>query len=144
MRNCKICSLQGPFHKSVSNFPIFFKRPLERIQADLCNICDELNIRVKGNIYLMLVIDHFTKFVFGRIIPNKNMETTTSKLNEYISIYIFKKPCSFQTDHGGEFRNSSIETFCKNNDIRFIMGRVKHPQSQGAVERVVQTIHKAY
>ena len=43
---------------------------------------------------------------------------------------------------GGEFLNNMLTDYCQDEDIAFIHGRARHPQSQGAVERCNQTIHK--
>ena len=44
------------------------------------------------------------------------------------------------TDNGGEFSNRLLIDFCNEKNIRFLHGRPRHPQSQGQIERLNQTI----
>ena len=142
IENCKICSLHGPIAKQVTLNPMVFSHPLERLQIDLCSLCEDLNIILPSSAtqYLCLIVDHFSKFVFGRIIFDKKKETIIEILKEFMSIY--DKPLSLQSDRGGEFLNNMLTDYCQDEDIAFIHGRARHPQSQGAVERCNQTIHK--
>ena len=57
----------------------------------------------------------------------------------------FGKPKRILTDHGCQFTcnrdegTSRFDIFCEEEDIEHVMGRVKHPQTQGKVERVHRT-----
>lgn len=57
----------------------------------------------------------------------------------------FGKPKRILTDHGCQFTCnneggvSRFDIFCEENGIEHVMGRVKHPQTQGKVERTHRT-----
>ena len=58
----------------------------------------------------------------------------------------FGKPKRILTDHGCQFTSSNadggisrFDIFCEEMGIEHVMGRVKHPQTQGKVERVHRT-----
>lgn len=65
-------------------------------------------------------------------------------LQEVIDKY--GKPDKILSDHGTEFYSiaggkgkSKFDKFCKANGIEHIMGRVRHPQTQGKMERTHRT-----
>ena len=66
-------------------------------------------------IYLMSIIDKFSKFGYNFIIQNNKAETILGNLIQFISI--FGKPNSIHTDNGREFRNKLFENYCKLNNI---------------------------
>ena len=52
-------------------------------------------------------------------------------------------PAILQSDNGTEFVNSTIKKLCKDRCIRFVQGRVYHPQSQGCVEQSNGVVKRA-
>ena len=54
--------------------------------------------------------------------------------------FIYGEPEMFQTDNGTEFRNKDVERYLEEKDIKFIHGRLYHPESQGAVEAFNKTV----
>ena len=55
----------------------------------------------------------------------------------------FSKPDIFQSDNGTEFKNPLIKGYCEKKNIKFINGRVRHPQSQGVVEKINDFVAKS-
>lgn len=58
----------------------------------------------------------------------------------------YGKPGRILSDHGTEFYSvtggkgkSKLDIFCAENGIEHIMGRVRHPQTQGKMERTHRT-----
>jgi len=54
--------------------------------------------------------------------------------------YAFGEPEWLHTDNGAEFRNDNLRSFLDTLGVKRIFGRPRHPQSQGQVERVNQTL----
>ena len=84
--------------------------------------------------FVLTIVDHFSKYRWCRIIPNKESETVI-EIFELI-FGKFGNPNILQTDHGKEFKNEQVIAFCKNRRIDLIHGSVRHPQSQGVVEKI--------
>lgn len=49
-------------------------------------------------------------------------------------------PYILQCDNGKEFKNKNLYSVANNRGVKIIHGRVSHPQSNGQVERLNQTI----
>jgi len=90
--------------------------------------------------YVLTCVDHFSKFKWCFLIPNKEPKTILERLEIVFST--FTKPDVFQSDNGTEFKNSLIKNYCENKKIKFINGGVRHPQSQGVVEKINDFIAK--
>ena len=99
---------------------------------------------------IMLLEDDASRFItaYG-VFSNTNMQNSNQVLNQAISSYSIPK--QMMTDHGTQFTSLPRETcpdpqqnkfqqLLKHYGITHIKARVKHPQSNGKVERVGQTI----
>ena len=96
--------------------------------------------------------DDASRFITGHgVFTNATTKNTTLILEQAIKSY--GTPKQLMTDHGTQFTSISRETCndpkpnrfqktLKNYDIKHIKARVKHPQSNGKVERAIQTIQK--
>ena len=80
---------------------------------------------------------------------NATAENARKALEE--SIERFGKPEQLITDHGTQFTSmprencpdpkpNEFQRFLKDNEIQHIKARVKHPQTNGKVERLIQTL----
>ena len=62
----------------------------------------------RGYEYIMLIVDHFTKFLQGYVTRNKSGHTAAERLfNEYIPRFGF--PSQIIHDQGGEFENKMFK-----------------------------------
>ena len=84
------------------------------------------------------IIDHFSKFGISYLINNKESKTILKFLE--ITLECYGIPDEIGSDKGIEFKNHLIESFWKDNEIKFINGNPYNPHSQGMVERYHQTI----
>ena len=134
VENCKICQIHklNKFIKPGTKQILSYK-PLERVQADITYFSNKLDLNELQNKYLLNFTDHFSKFAKSYLINDKKSETIIDKFNDYLKKV--GKPEIIHTDNGGEFRSVIFENFCKKNNIKIIHGSVRHPQSQGAVEK---------
>lgn len=60
------------------------------------------------------------------------------KIKEFIKKN--RMPTKILTDNGKEFKNNSFKKYYNRNDIIYINGSPRHPQTQGVVERYNRTI----
>lgn len=87
------------------------------------------------------IMDDCTRFILAhRIVPNSSADVVIELLQEVIDAY--GAPEQILSDHGSEFYSvsggrgkSKLDRFCKDQGIEHIMGRVRHPQTQGKMER---------
>jgi len=86
-------------------------------------------------------VDHFNKYKWCFLLPNKEPKTILDRLDIVFST--FSKPDIFQSDNDLEFKNPLIKNYCEKNRIQFINGRVRHPQSQGVVEKINEFISQS-
>ena len=117
---------------------IICKKPRELYLIDITEVPHELNDNAKKKIYLLSILDHFSKYAKNYIINKKDDKTVIKKIVDFIDNNGL--PEKILTDNGGEFRNKLFKKYCKNNDIVLLHGRPRHPQTQGAVERYNRTI----
>ena len=121
--------LQAPLH------PITTTRPLEIVFADIA----ELPITRRGFRYILVVTDHFSKYV--NIYPMKDQTAPTiAKLlfEEYVKEHGI--PETLHTDQGRQFESRLVQELCSKLGIRKSRSTPYHPQGAGIVERCNRTI----
>ena len=90
--------------------------------------------------YFLHILDHYSKYLFDELLTNKKAETIISKLPNIF--YINGFPEEICLDNGKEFRNKKLSKFLKDKNVIELHGLPRNPHSQGACERVYQTITK--
>jgi putative transposase len=99
---------------------------------------------------LIAFIDDYSRFiVHAEYFENATAENTILAFQN--AILKFGKPKEILSDNGVQFtakyhsKNLTIfEKFCSENDIKHILGRVHHPQTNGKIERWFGTYKKEY
>lgn len=137
-KNCPLCLKPSKKKKEKPVKQIISYEPLERIQIDSITLASDLS--QLGLKYLITAIDHFSKFAWCRAVRSINGESTLSFLEE-----IFGQnghPKILHSDNGSEFCNKVVKEYLDKHDINFIHGRVKHPQSQGCIEKFNRRIQE--
>ncbi|GFR64338.1 KRAB-A domain-containing protein 2 [Elysia marginata] len=83
----------------------------------------------------MTYVNHFTKFcVLRRLTTKKAEEVAKNLLDTFLT---FVAPAILQSDNGREFVNAVIaELSTLWPQLKLVTERLRHPQSQGAVERL--------
>ena len=111
-------------------------RPMERIAMD---ILGPLPLTERGNKYILVIGDYFTKW--KEAYPMKNMEATTVAsilVQEFICR--FGVPECIHTDQGHNFEAELIKEICKILDIKKTRTSPYHPQSDGMIEKYNRTL----
>uniref|UniRef100_A0A8C2IA21 Gypsy retrotransposon integrase-like protein 1 n=1 Tax=Cyprinus carpio TaxID=7962 RepID=A0A8C2IA21_CYPCA len=110
-------------------------RPFERVAMDIL----ELPITTKGNRYVLVVKDYFTKFVNLYALFYQSAQTVAHCLFEdYILIHGI--PESLHSDQGRQFESEVVSTLCRLLKIKKTRTTAYHPASDGMVERFNRTL----
>ncbi len=104
--------------------------PWETIAIDLL----KLPLTTEGHKYLLVCIDHFSRFCI--LVPFKD-KTATSVASALIDEVFckFNMPKTILSDNGTEFNNSVLDAICKEYGITKTNIIAYHPASNGLVER---------
>ena len=110
--------------------------PLERVGLD---ILGPLPATYKGNRYILVVIDYFTKWAEAYPMRNQEAHTVADKL-VYGLIARFGVPLQLHTDQGRQFESNLFQELCNLLGIAKTRTTSYHPQSDGLVERYNRTL----
>ena len=110
--------------------------PLQRIASD---IMGPLPISHRGNRYILVVADYFTKFTEAYGIPDMETETVAIKIvEEFLCRY---GVClEFHSDRGSNYESKAFNTVCEMFGILKTRTTPYHPRSDGMVERFNRTL----
>ena len=110
--------------------------PWDRLSTDILGPLPESN---QGNKYIMVVTDHFTKWVEIFALPNQQAETCASVLlNEVISRY--GCPYDIHSDQGRNYTSAIFSELCQYLEIRKTRTSPYHPSGNGQCERFNLTL----
>ncbi|KAI5148435.1 hypothetical protein ENBRE01_0316 [Enteropsectra breve] len=93
-----------------------------------------------GFAWILNVIDSYSKFLWSFKLKNKSAIAVVECLEQCFMDY--GVPAAIQADNGKEFANKELKALCERMNVTIIHGRPRHPQSQGMVERVNQTVKR--
>ena len=138
LKTCNVCnSRKGPTTRKQLNMRQFnVGAPFERLAID---ILGPLPVTPRGNKYMVVVMDYFTKW--PEAIPIKNQEalTVAEALLENV-ISRFGVPIELHSDQGRNFESELFSTLMRILGINKTRTTPLHPQSDGMVERFNKTI----
>ena len=114
--------------------------PLDLLHVDFTSIETTLELNQLPRVANVLVFqDHFTKHILAYVTPDQTVKTTIKFLyGGYISI--FGALARLLSDSGTSFNSSIIEELCKILGVKQLQTILYHPQMNGLVERLHQTI----
>ena len=109
--------------------------PMELIAVDFV----KLEKGCGGYQYILVIVDHFTRF--AQAYPTKNKSAKTAAQRIYQDFLLrFGIPDRLMSDQGGEFQNKTISELNKIIGIEQSRTTPYHPQSNGACERMNETL----
>ena len=104
---------------------------MERVAMD---ILGPLSKTPRGNNYILLIGDYFTKWIEAYPIPNQEAKTVADKLTmDFISRY--GAPMEIHTDQGRNFESQLLKDVCRLLGIHKTRTTAFRPQSDGFIER---------
>lgn len=140
-RWCKQCdrcqSRKGPKPKRKGKLRKYNTgEPLQRIAID---IMGPLPTTERGNKYIVVIADYFSKWTEAVAIPNQEAITIAKVLVEQWFCR-FGIPGEIHSDQGRQFEGSVFQCVCKLMGIQKTRTTPYHPQSDGMVERFNRTL----
>ena len=90
-----------------------------------------------GAKYVLLVVDYFTRFVWGKAYREHTSAEVVDMYENTIAP-IFGWPEGVYSDNGSHFVNELVRTMFASHGTKHFTGPVSHPSSTGLLERTVQ------
>jgi hypothetical protein len=137
IRSCGPCSMRKKSRNNKSAMKQYnVGLPMERVALD---ILGPLPRTAKGNKYILVVADYFSKWTEMYAMPNQEAVTITKKFVEEF-ICRFGIPQEIITDQGTQFESQLFKEICKMLDINKKRTTGFHPKANGMVERFNRTL----
>lgn len=92
----------------------------------------------RGNCYLIVGVDAFTKFTFLRAAKNTRTKYVVDYFKDIFATY--GVPKILISDQGSSFTSNQFKNFCLQNNVRHVINAVATPRANGQVERLNRTI----
>ena len=138
VRSCLKCQARKmPKHKYKAALQLApTGAPFERIALD---IMGPLPVTSNGNIYVLVVMDYFTKWAEAYALPDQQAKTVARVLvTQFVCRY--GVPNQIHSDQGSNFESKLFSSLCKLLEIDKTRTTAYHPQSDGLVERFNRTL----
>ena len=110
--------------------------PLQMVCVDLLGPLPETET---GSRYVLVAVDHFTKWAEAYGIPNQEAATVARKLVDEMFCR-FSPPEQLHSDQGRQFESELVKEVCKLLEIKKTHTTPYHPQCNGIVERFNRTL----
>ena len=140
--NCAKCKVFEKKERKAPLCNVLATEPMDLIHVDLLGLETTMDPQLKPSVQKILVVtDHFSRHVQAYKVSDKRAITIAKCLyDNYFRHYGF--PRRLLSDQGKEFCNDILKEMCYYLNIKKIRTTAYHPQSNGAVERVHQTLRR--
>ncbi len=105
-------------------------RPFDVVGIDLL----QLPRSTQGSVYILLCVDHFSRFVVLAPLRNKSAVTVAHAIVSHL-ICPYTTPRVLLSDNGTEFKNQIVADICSQYNIKQTFIIAHDPTSNGLVER---------
>jgi Integrase zinc binding domain/Integrase core domain len=136
IRTCDQCQRRGKFRTPGPLHPITVGDPFSKIGID---IVGPLPITSKGNKYIIVATDYFTKWPEAEAVSH----ATGQRVADFIYQTIICRhgcPKYLLSDRGTHFRNEVVDALLEKFQVRHLYSTPYHPQTNGLVERFNRTL----
>ena len=112
--------------------------PFERIAMDIVGPLPQTD---RGNVYILVICDYFTKYVEAFALPDQQADTVAIA---FIEGWVTRLgvPRELHTDQGSNFESELFREMCKLLGIYKTRTTPRNPKSDGLVERQNKTLEK--
>lgn len=116
--------------------PIQVEGPFEMVGIDFSG---PFRVSAKGNRYIIVAIDHFTKWVECKALVKADQYETGVFIVENI-IMRHGAPLKILSDRGTQFKSRFVKTICEMVGTKQVFTTAYHPQTNGLTERFNRTL----
>ena len=138
VKGCAACNKSKPLNKKpLAPLKEFTSgAPMEKVHLD---ILGPLPCTKNNNVYILLIVDQFTKWVEAVALPNQKAETVARATVEN---FILRLGCPLEiiTDQGTNFQSDLFQELCRLLEIAKKRTTPYHPSANGQVERLNRVI----
>lgn len=92
----------------------------------------------KNNMYILGIIDAYTKFIVLRVVKDTKSKTTISVLRDVFAM--FGTPRTLISDRGTSFTSKEFESYMQNIGVKHVLNAVATPRANGQIERYNRSI----
>ena len=140
IRNCEKCCIFEAKPQIPRMELILCTKPLDLVHIDYVSMEVTVGVKEKPVVKNVLVVeDHFTRYTQVYLTNNHTARTTACVLyNEFFSVFGF--PRRLMSDQASEFTGQVISELCDLLGVTKIRTSPYHPQTNGTIERVHQTL----
>lgn len=140
VNDCKVCDrVKASFNACTTELqPLPIMGLFYRWGVDLCGPFPETK---RGNRYVMVMIEHFSKTLVLEPLPSKESKHTAYAF-EHGVLGRFGSCAELISDNGSEFMGE-LQTLCVSHFIDHRTTSANHPQADGLAERAVQTVKRS-
>ena len=123
----------------LKNRPLFSTMPNQTWETACIDLVGPLPLSDKGNKYICVITDPFTKWAEAIAIPNKSDQSVSEAIFNGL-ICRHSVPKFIRTDQGTEFTNNLMLRLMDRMNIRHKKTCPYYPQANGHVERFNRTL----
>jgi hypothetical protein len=142
INKCPACAINSSIKEKTDMIPVISTAPWQHIQIDLVDFHDFADVN-DGFAWLLTCVCTFSKFLVAVPMRNKQAVTVATHLIKDV-FKILGPPVILQSDNGKEFVAQLITQICNTLNIKIKHGRARHPQAQGQIERLNQTVGRGF
>ncbi|KAL0894096.1 hypothetical protein ABMA27_014141 [Loxostege sticticalis] len=92
----------------------------------------------RGNLYVLGIIDSFTKFIILRAVKNTKSKTSISVLRDVFAL--FGIPSQVISDRGTSFTSNEFKMYIESIGVKHTLNAVATPRANGQIERYNRSI----
>ena len=140
IRKCDICAADKPPPKTprAPMGHLVSGAPWDTLALDYLG---PLPCTARGNKYILVITDHFTKYVEVLAVPNQHAEDCASRVvNEVIARW--GTPLRIHSDQGSTFESHVFKEMCELLEVKKSRTSARNPRGNGQTERFNRTLLK--
>ena len=134
--HCVTCQMvKAPARPPAPLQPIVTSRPWEMVGVDILKV----PMSSKGNQYLLVVQDYFSKWPFAMALPDQKAATIVKVLRDQVFTMV-GPPRRLHSDQGRNFESHILSELCKAFGVEKSHTTPYHPMGDGLVERMNRSL----
>ncbi|EYC34832.1 hypothetical protein Y032_1367g3848, partial [Ancylostoma ceylanicum] len=138
-KECRECFLANPRQSHMPPLkPFVASKPFEIVCTDIL----EMGLSVNGMKYVLVVVDHFSKWLGAYAIGDKSAATVATTLFQRWICENARWPRQLHSDQGSEFVNNIMEELAKVAGITLTTTKGYNSRENGLSERAIGTIQR--